>query len=64
MTVADLAHPGEIAGRREHDAGGAGDRLEDDPCDRRRSSRATACSRCSSALFDSSSWLEEWNGER
>ena len=27
-------------------------------------SRATACSRCSSALFDSSSWLEEWNGER
>ena len=27
-------------------------------------SKATACSRCSSALSDSSSSFEEWNGER
>ena len=36
VPVADLPHAGHVAGRRNHDSGGAGDRLQDDRGDRRR----------------------------
>ena len=36
VPVADLPHSGEVAGRRHHDPGGAGHRLQDDRGDRLR----------------------------